>query len=238
MALLLPLCAALPAQAGVAQGGEIEISGGKDCRPDPSHEVSLRGDVKLQDALKVVAEGTCERFLVPKSMASLHVDLADRRMVVRELGDFVRSQLRNKGIVLDSVTPTWRLRQTDYKPTEPVPAETLDRTISCKENRCTIARSTFEAVLRDTEGLARSARIVPAVENGKPSGFKIFAVRPGSYFARLGFENGDLIRKVDEFEMTDTAKMLEAYTKLRGRTSVRVEVVRRGKAQTMEYVIN
>lgn len=37
------------------------------------------------------------------------------------------------------------------------------------------------------------ARIVPHLENGVPLGFKVFDIKSGSYFEKIGLQNGDVI---------------------------------------------
>ena len=70
---------------------------------------------------------------------------------------------------------------------------------------------------------------MPAVKNGKPDGFKLYAIRPSSVYAKLGLTNGDTLQAINGFELTTADKALEVYTKLREATSLEVEVTRRGK---------
>src|ERR1051325_2730762 len=83
----------------------------------------------------------------------------------------------------------------------------------------------------------QGARGVPSKKNGKPDGFKLYAIRPSSAFARLGLANGDTLQSINGFELTSADKALEVYTKLREATSLEVEVTRRGKPVTLKYSI-
>jgi general secretion pathway protein C len=85
--------------------------------------------------------------------------------------------------------------------------------------------------------VAKGARVVPSMKNGKPDGFKLYAIRPSSAFARLGLANGDTLQSINGFELTSADKALEVYTKLREATSLEVEVTRRGKPVTLKYSI-
>jgi hypothetical protein len=92
---------------------EVVVGGDPACRPDGRREVAARGELKLIDALTLVAGATCERFLVPRSLTSVRLDLGVHPQVsAQDLGEMVRQSLRKKGIALEPVTPTWRLRQT------------------------------------------------------------------------------------------------------------------------------
>jgi type II secretory pathway component PulC len=100
-----------------------------------------------------------------------------------------------------------------------------------------VPSSVIDAVLADPMGTSKGARVVPAVKDGKPDGFKLYAIRPSSIFAALGLQNGDTLEKINNYELTSADKALEAYTKIRDSTNLKVEITRRGKTITIEYRI-
>ena len=100
-----------------------------------------------------------------------------------------------------------------------------------------IDKSLIDKVLANPMAVAKGARVVPAVKNGKPDGFKLYAIRPSSVYAKLGLTNGDTLQSINGFELTSADKALEVYTKLREATSLQVEVTRRGKPLTLKYSI-
>jgi general secretion pathway protein C len=105
------------------------------------------------------------------------------------------------------------------------------------ESNYEIDKSLVEKVLLNPMAIAKGARVVPSMKNGKPDGFKLYAIRPSSAFARLGLANGDTLQSVNGFELTSADKALEVYTKLREATSLELEVTRRGKPVTLKYTI-
>lgn len=100
-----------------------------------------------------------------------------------------------------------------------------------------IDKGLVEKVLLNPMAVAKGARVVPSMKNGKPDGFKLYAIRPSSAFAKLGLTNGDTLQSINGFELTSADKALEVYTKLREATSLEVEVTRRGKPVTLKYSI-
>jgi general secretion pathway protein C len=100
-----------------------------------------------------------------------------------------------------------------------------------------IDKKLVDQVLANPMAVAKGARVVPAVKNGKPDGFKLYAIRPSSVYAKLGLTNGDTIQSINGFELTTADKALEVYTKLREATSLEMEVTRRGKPVTLKYTI-
>jgi hypothetical protein len=104
-------------------------------------------------------------------------------------------------------------------------------------DRYEIRRSLVERVLADPLAVARTVRIVPAIADGRPSGFKLYAIRAGSLFDELGFQNDDTVVSLDGFDVTEPDKALEAYTRLRDATSVEVAIWRHGDAKTLHYTV-
>jgi general secretion pathway protein C len=105
------------------------------------------------------------------------------------------------------------------------------------DNHYEIDKALVDKVLANPMGAAKGARVVPAVKNGKPDGFKLYAIRPSSVYAKLGLSNGDTLQAINGFELTSADKALEVYTKLREATSLQVQVQRRGKDMTINYTI-
>lgn len=64
------------------------------------------------------------------------------------------------------------------------------------------------------DAFMKGARIVPAIKDGKPLGFKLYAIRPGSPYALLGLANGDTITSVNGQPITTSDEARAAYQKL------------------------
>ena len=85
--------------------------------------------------------------------------------------------------------------------------------------------------------VATQARIVPSFKNGKPNGFKLFSIKPGSLYTKIGLRNGDVVQRINGYDMDSPDKALEVYQKLQDSKSITVEIQRRGKPMTMSYTI-
>lgn len=128
--------------------------------------------------------------------------------------------------VLGSYTPS--LPPSPVSP--PAPADPLLDTIEkVDDTHYRLPRATADALLADPSSLAKGARVVPAIRNGQPDGFKLYAIRSSSLYARLGFQNGDTIRAINGYELTSPDKALELYTKLRDANELTFDLWRRGK---------
>ena len=105
------------------------------------------------------------------------------------------------------------------------------------ENNYEIDKALVDKVLANPMAVAKGARVVPAVKNGKPDGFKLYAIRPNSVYAKLGLSNGDTLESINGFELTSADKALEVYTKLREATSLEVTITRLNAEMTLKYQI-
>ncbi len=126
---------------------------------------------------------------------------------------------------------------------EPLPGETtglekdIDKGVRCSGSNCEVDKSLIDKVLANTTALATSARFVPSIKDGKPNGFKLYAIRPGSMFAKIGMQNADLIKAINGLDMSTPDKALEAYTKLKSASHLTVMLERRNENITLDYQI-
>jgi general secretion pathway protein C len=100
-----------------------------------------------------------------------------------------------------------------------------------------IDRNVIDSTLGDLNRIATQARIVPSFENGVANGFKLFSIQPGSLYAAIGIENGDVIQRVNGYEINSPDKALELYQKLKEAGQVTLSVKRGGRVMTKQYNI-
>ena len=105
------------------------------------------------------------------------------------------------------------------------------------ETEYTIEQEEINDVMGNLSKVATQARIVPSFKNGKPNGFKLFSIKPGSLYTKIGLRNGDVVQRINGYDMDSPDKALEVYQKLQDSKSITVEIQRRGKPMTMSYSI-
>jgi len=118
------------------------------------------------------------------------------------------------------------------------PGKGLEGVRQVADNRYEIERSVLDSTLSDLNKIATQARIVPSFKNGVANGFKLFSIQPGSLYASIGVENGDVIQRVNGYEINSPEKALELYQKLRESAHVTIELERGGQAIRKEYNIS
>lgn len=105
------------------------------------------------------------------------------------------------------------------------------------DNNYVVAKSEINNALTNLSELATKARIVPSFRNGVANGFKLFSIVPDSLYAKIGIQNGDVIRRINGYEMNSPDKALEIYQKLRDASRIEIELERRGETLRKSYSI-
>ncbi|MCP3102777.1 PDZ domain-containing protein [Myxococcus sp. K15C18031901] len=78
-------------------------------------------------------------------------------------------------------------------------------------------------------------RLVPAARDGKVQGFKLFAIRSGSPYEQAGFQNGDILLRVNGISLDSPQKALEVVTLFKNSRHLEVDVERAGAVLRKTY---
>jgi general secretion pathway protein C len=106
------------------------------------------------------------------------------------------------------------------------------------DTRYEIDKQVIEGALTNLNTLATQARLVPSFKNGVANGFKLFQIQPGSLYSSIGIENGDVITRINGYEVNSPDKALEVYQKLRESSHVSLELERGGQVIKKDYTIS
>jgi S1-C subfamily serine protease len=203
------------------------------------------GGAAIKDEAEYAA--TIARIAVSAASTVLYVDI-DRDgvpVVVRRrvTGDLVAAWTAAHPDPRDAVRAAW---DDPVLPTDPAAPATdpddlqaaIDAGIArVDDTHFTVSRALFDRVATTPAALAKGARIVPAIKNGKADGIKLYAIRPNSIFARLGLTNGDSLQRINGNPLTSSAEALTAYNAVKTADAVVVDLTRRGKPVTLHYTI-
>ncbi len=103
------------------------------------------------------------------------------------------------------------------------------------DNDYEIPRAEIDKTLSNLNDVAMQARIVPAFKDGQAQGFKLFSIRPDSIYTKIGIQNGDVIKRINGFDLNSPEKALEIYSKLKESSRIDIEVERNGAAVKKTY---
>jgi hypothetical protein len=133
-----------------------------------------------------------------------------------------------------------RTSATAEKEEKPAPSRPGRHTYSIKEcgdSRYCVPQKDLDYALANLDKMAREARVVPNFADGQTNGFKVFSIRRNSALRMMGLKNNDVLTGVNGFDLSNTEKALEIYSKLQAEKSFTVELTRNGKPMTMEYSV-
>jgi len=236
-----------------AQETSTEAKSGEGGPPgDPAHDAPIKTTLNLKliatlvsvedkawsfAAIEDVAETKSRLFAIGSRLPgdATVTDILDRRVLLLN-GNRNEFLDLDSGDQPESTSPEPMV--SIQRPTMMPGMESISQGIrKVGDSKYEIQRSALNKVLANTSMLARSARIVPSVRNGKPNGFKLYAIRPGSLYSLLGMTNGDTINAINGHPITTPDKALEVYTNLRSASHVAIAFTRRGATVTHEYNI-
>lgn len=103
------------------------------------------------------------------------------------------------------------------------------------ENDYEIPRGEIDKTLSNLNDVAMQARIVPAFKDGVAQGFKLFSIRPDSIYTKIGIQNGDVIKRINGYDLNSPEKALEIYSKLKEASRIDIEVERNGSTVRKTY---
>jgi len=105
------------------------------------------------------------------------------------------------------------------------------------EGKYVVSQSEIEKTLTNLNDVAMQARIVPNFEGGKANGFKIFNIKANSIYEKIGLKNGDVIQKINGFEINSPDKAFEVYQKLKDARAINIDIKRGGSNMSFDYTI-
>jgi type II secretory pathway component PulC len=97
-------------------------------------------------------------------------------------GDLRQARYANSGNTLGGLYGSGA-----YTPPPPPPPDPMLDTIEkVDDTHVKMPRKTAEYIFSNPVSMTKGARVVPAIKNGKAAGFKVYAIRPSSVFAKIG----------------------------------------------------
>lgn len=100
-----------------------------------------------------------------------------------------------------------------------------------------IAEQEVETALNNLPLLMTQARAVPYFRDGKAVGLRMFAIRPGSIYEKIGLQNGDILKTINGNDMGDMTQALKLFETLKSERSISLTLERAQETKTFNYQI-
>lgn len=101
-----------------------------------------------------------------------------------------------------------------------------------------VPESELESALANLPQLLSQARAVPYFRNNQSIGMRLFAIRRGSLYEKLGLKNGDILKAVNNNSLSDPTQALKLFEQLKTERNIQVKVERGGQDLDLSYSIN
>ncbi len=100
-----------------------------------------------------------------------------------------------------------------------------------------IPESQFKSATQNMGELLTQARVVPNIEDNKINGYRIFAITPGSIYANIGLQDGDVIHSVNGIQVTTPESALQLFQQLQNERRFTLNIDRNGQPMTLNYTV-
>jgi general secretion pathway protein C len=100
-----------------------------------------------------------------------------------------------------------------------------------------VDRGRLQQAISNPAQMMTDARLRPNAVNGREEGFVLSEVKPGGIYQSLGLQDGDVLLRINEYDISNPERALQAFTALKGLDRVQVDLIRQGTKMTMTYQI-
>jgi general secretion pathway protein C len=100
-----------------------------------------------------------------------------------------------------------------------------------------VDRREVEHSIENLSTVITKMRAVPYLKDGESLGFRVFNIRPGSIFERMGLRNGDVIQNVNGTELKDPQRALMLLDTVASASEIRVDLLRGQAPTSLTYTI-
>ena len=118
-----------------------------------------------------------------------------------------------------------------------VDAKAQGGVVKVDENQYVVDEDELDKALDNLPVLLQQARAVPYFKDGKSVGLRLFAIKSGSLFQKLGFRNGDILKSINGNSLADPSQALKLFEDLKSERSISVVSERARKESEIKYEI-
>ncbi len=105
-------------------------------------------------------------------------------------------------------------------------------------NRFAVNREDVVSSVGDINQFSSQARFRPHFVGGRPTGFAVSEIQPGSLMEKVGLRNNDVIRKINGQVITKPEEVYQAYAQLMRDGNIEVEIERGSRVELYQYEVH
>jgi general secretion pathway protein C len=85
--------------------------------------------------------------------------------------------------------------------------------------------------------LLTQARAVPYFKEGRAIGLRLFAIKSGSLYEKLGLKNGDILKSINGNSLGDISQAMKLFEQLKQERSINLTLEREKQDREFKYTI-
>jgi len=98
-------------------------------------------------------------------------------------------------------------------------------------------REMIRRAVENPQQILTEARLLPHLAQGRVRGFVLSEVKPNGIYDRLGLRNGDVLIRINEYEVTTPESALQAFRSIRESDLIEIDLLRNGSRLGLAYEI-
>ena len=122
-------------------------------------------------------------------------------------------------------------------PPSPAPPAAGEVVKKLSANRYVVNREDVSSSVGNINQFMTQARLKPNFVGGRPSGFSVSEIQPGSLMEKLGLQNNDVVKKVNGQAIDKPEDVFQAYSQLQRDSNIELEIERGGRREVLRYEI-
>ena len=104
------------------------------------------------------------------------------------------------------------------------------------KNIIKVKKTDIDNAFKNMGEMLAQVRIRPHFSSGKPDGFMVSRIKPGSIFQKMGMQNGDIIQCVDNQPIKSPDEMIKLYNGLKSGSAINLNIKRKGRQEELRYI--
>lgn len=115
--------------------------------------------------------------------------------------------------------------------------ESKDGVTALSETEFIVDSAELDKQLDNMPMLISQARAVPYFKDGRATGLRLFAIKAGSFYDKIGLKNGDVLKNINGNVITDLSQAFQLFERLREDRSISVQMERNSADKEFKYQI-
>ena len=152
------------------------------------------------------------------------------------IGDSVFSQATLKKIYLDRVEVE-RNGKLEVLRLDEIAGNAGAGVISSGSDDFVIEEAELDKGLENLPLLLTQARAVPYFKDGRSIGLRLFAIKTGSLYEKVGLKNGDILKTINGNSLGDISQALKLFEQLKSERSIGLTLERDKQEREFKYTI-